>query len=225
MQKLSVSKRPGTIGANITTRTEKHGDENKPALTIKVKGILMTKSDLGRFYEDENIHDHLYTHERSSIIEPRCLNTVLTIGAKFKGAKVTILPQNAKEAIELKPATVDGIVLELQPGGHTLMSCSIKAAEPDDAAVNTGSLINQKCAISITGGKLAQKEDEDEDDGEQPELGLEGGGPADDDGDGSSEAEDEGEAGGGSPEESGISRQIRGSEAKKARKARKKNVH
>lgn len=220
MQMFNLSRRPGTIGGTITNRTEKHGDEDKPALTLKIKGVLVTKTDLGVSYADESIHDHMYSHAKSKIIEPRFENTVFLIEAKYKNAKVTIKPKTLPEALVLQPATISDIRLYAQPGGHTLADFTVKAAEPEGIVVNTGAMLNQKCSISISGGKLAQLEADAGDAEDQTQLELEGGGPEPTPAAGSPE-DDEGIAGGGQERESTIGRQIRSAEAKKKRASRK----
>jgi hypothetical protein len=168
MQTLTLSKRPGKIGSSINTRTERHGDDEKPALDIPVVAIPLTPEEVGNLLGDATSYDSLFTSTRSKFMEPRWLGVpYIPFAEKFKNAKVTINAGGAK--LVLKPATVQKIKLFLI-GDQVAMSCTISASP--DAGVQVLEMLNLKCVISILNGAVQDKAEN------QGELGLEGGGMA-----------------------------------------------
>lgn len=218
MQKLSITKRPASLGASIPTRTERHGNDEVGALTIPVRGILLFERDIIQMYNDEEAHSRLFTGGRSAALEPAFPNTVFVITDKFKGAKVTLKADTMEEALILKPATVENIRLTCEDaGGHIIMSCTIKGAPADDVSVDILKMLNRKCTIAILNGSVAPKGAADEADENQGELPLDEGGPGEDEDQQTTAEREEAEA-----TESVIGRQIRASEAKKKRASKKK---
>lgn len=218
MQKLSLTKRPASIGAGIPTRTERHGNDEVGALTIPVRGILLFEKDVIQMYNDPDAHSRLFTGARSAALEPAFPNTVLMITDKFKGAKVTLKADTMEDALVLKPATVENIRLVCEDaGGHVIMSCTIKGAPADDVTVDILKMLNRKCSIAILNGSVAPKGAKEEADENQGELPLDEGGPGDEEGQQTEVEQEETEA-----TESAIGRQIRGSETRKKRATKKK---
>jgi hypothetical protein len=229
MQKLSLTKRPAKIGAGIPTRTERHGDDEVGALTIPIREIALFSKDICAIYNDPDAHSRLFTSERNKgVLEPAFTDTIMTITNKFKGAKVTLKTDTMEEALILKPATVENIVLTPQDaGGLVVMSCTIKGAPADDANVNVLHMLNRKCTIAILNGSVVVKSAKDQVDEAQGELPLDEGGPAPEEPDYAA-ADDEGQQTAAERDEeegmSGIGRKVASSAAQKARKARKKKT-
>lgn len=218
MQKISLTKRPGYIGAGIPTRTERHGDDEVGAMTIPVRNILLFEKDVIQMYNDEDAHSRLFTGKRSAALEPAFPNTILYLTDKFKGAKVTIKTEAMDEALILKPATVENIRLECEDaGGHVIMTCTVKGAPADDVVVDILKMLNSKCTIAILNGSVTPVGAKEAADENQGELPLDEGGPGEDDGQQTAAEREEKDA-----TESAIGRQIRGSEVKKKRASKKK---
>lgn len=158
MQNLSLPKRPAVIGAAISTRTENHGDEKVPALTIPISNILLSREELGVILQDSEAWEALFTQTRSSQAEPRFLGIdPLNISDKFKDAKVTLTPDNTDEPLILKPATLSKMVIYLLTGGIAYMSCNVLGAPPPEMVVDVLSMLNRKCTLSILNGKLLDR--------------------------------------------------------------------
>lgn len=227
MQKLSITKRGGAlIGGSIVNRTQMHGKKEKvPAVSIPVGGIILTPEEFCALMRDPHAYEAFFTDERSAVMEPRFPGmTEIPIDDVFEGAKVTIAPQDTDEALILKPAKIGSIVVT-PIGGQPILRCMVSGAP--DIHLQTLTLLNKKCTISILNGSLAEKDDR------QKEIPFEGGGPeVGVDGEGKvnnltladvKREEDEATAAATTDVPEGrISRQIRGSEAKKARSNRKK---
>jgi hypothetical protein len=226
MQKLSISKRRGDIGGSIVNRTQKHGKKEKvPAVSIPMSMIL-TEEEFCALMQDAHAYEAFFTNERSQVMEPRFPGMEpIVISDKFEGAKATIKCEDAEESLVLKPATIGSIVI-MPLGGQATMKCMISGVP--DVHLQTLTLLNKRCTVSILNGALADRDEK------QKDLPLAGGGPnvADpesDDGEGDADdspdnettlaevQREENEA-----TESAIGRQIRGSEAKKKRAGKKK---
>jgi hypothetical protein len=228
MQKFSVKKRQGEIGGSIVNRTQRHGKTEKvPAVSIPVSAIILTEDEFCNIMRDPHAYEAFFTDERSQVMEPRFPGVDIILPWKFEGAKVTITPQDADEALILKPATIGGIVLSCI-GAQPFMKCMVSAVP--DVHLQTLLLLNKRCTISILNGSLADTDDK------QKDLPLAGGGPVvdgDEPPDGPLATLGNGE-GDGSPTlhdakqeeeqatESAIGRQIRAAEAKKRKKAKQR---
>jgi len=228
MQKLSITKRGGAmIGGSIVNRTQMHGKKEKvPAISLPIGGIVLTPEEFCLLMRDPHAYEAFFTDERSAVMEPRFPGmTEIPIDDEFVGAKVTIAPQDTDEPLVLKPAKVGSIVIT-PIGAQPIMRCMVSGAP--DIHLQTLTLLNKKCTISILNGALADRSDK------QKDLPLEGGGPqvsVEPGGEVKNETladlqreEDEATrlAQGGEETESNIGRQIRRSAAKTKRASKKK---
>lgn len=223
MQKLTVTKRGGAlIGGSMVNRTQMHGKKEKvPAISVRVSGIVLREEEFCVLMRDPHAYEAFFTNERSAVIEPRFTGlSRIPVGDTFEGAKVTLEAEDADEPLILKPAKVSGIGVT-PVGSQPVMDCMISGAP--DVHLQTLTLLNKKCNISILNGALAEKDDR------QRDLPLDGDGPnvaADDGADGQADepitTRAEVDAEEAEATESVIGRQIRQSEARKARATRKK---
>jgi hypothetical protein len=170
MQKLSVSKRRGDIGGSIVNRTQMHGKKEKvPAISVPVGGIILTPEEFCALMQDPHAYEAFFTDERSQVMEPRFPGMdPITISDKFEGAKATIKPEDAEDAVILKPATIGSIVIT-PLGAQPIMKCMISGVP--DVHLQTLTLLNKRCTISILNGALADRDEK------QKDLPLAGGGP------------------------------------------------
>lgn len=226
MQKLSITKRGSAlIGGSIVNRTQMHGKKEKvPAVSIPVGGIVLSPEEFCTLMRDPHAYEAFFTNERSAVMEPRFLGmSEIPIDDVFEGAKVTIAPDDADKALILKPAKI-GSIFVTPVGSVPVMRCMISGAP--DIHLETLTLLNKKCTISILNGSLADKDDR------QKEMGLEGGGPkvtVENSGEVKNETlaevereEDEATRAATGEGESRVGRQIRRSEAKAKRASKKK---
>lgn len=226
MQKLSISRRRGDIGGSIVNRTQMHGKKEKvPAISVPIGGIILTPEEFCALMQDPHAYEAFFTDERSQVMEPRFPGMdPITISDKFEGAKATVKPEDADEAVVLKPATIGSIVIT-PLGGQPVMKCMISGVP--DVHLQTLTLLNKRCTVSILNGALADRDEK------QKDLPLAGGGPNVDDGGADTAPDDAGDAAADAPTlaqakaeedaatESAIGRQIRKSEAKKRRQSKR----
>jgi hypothetical protein len=222
MQKLSITKRRGDIGGSIVNRTQMHGKKEKvPAISVPVGGLILTEEEFCALLQDAHAYEAFFTDERSKVMEPRFPGMdPITISDKFEGARATLKIEDSDEPLVLKPATIGSIVITPM-GGQPIMKCMISGVP--DVHLQTLTLLNKRCTVSILNGSLADRDEK------QKDLPLAGGGPnveAAGEGDGvetgdgptlaQAQAEED------AATESAIGRQIRHSESRKARASRKK---
>lgn len=226
MQKLSISRRRGDIGGSIVNRTQMHGKKEKvPAISVPIGGIILTPEEFCALMQDPHAYEAFFTDERSQVMEPRFPGMdPITISDKFEGAKATIKPEDADEAVVLKPATIGSIVIT-PLGGQPVMKCMVSGVP--DVHLQTLTLLNKRCTVSILNGALADRDEK------QKDLPLAGGGPNVDDGGADAAPDDAGDAAADAPTlaqakaeedaatESAIGRQIRKSEARKRRQSKR----
>jgi hypothetical protein len=219
MQRLSITKRAGLVGGSIVNRTQMHGKKEKvPAISVPVSGIILTEEEFCTILQDQNAFEAFFTDERSKVLEPRFPGIdPITLSDKFEGAKATLKIEDADEPLVLKPATIGSIVIT-PVGGQPIMKCMISGVP--DVHLQTLTLLNKRCTVSILNGSLADRDEK------QKDLPLSGGGPNLDGANGEDEADETTLAKVNQEEqeatESVIGRQIRASEAKKKRGASKK---
>jgi len=171
MQKLSISKRGGCqVAGSIVNRTQMHGKKEKvPAISIPVTGIILTEGEFCTILQDPGAYEAFFTSERSQVMEPRFPGIdPITISDKFEGAKATIRTEDSDEPLILKPATIGGIVIT-PVGGQPIMKCMISGVP--DVHLQTLTLLNKRCTLSILNGSLADRDEK------QKDLPLAGGGP------------------------------------------------
>lgn len=217
-QRLSITKRAGAIGGSIVNRTQMHGKKEKvPAISVPVGGIILTPEEFCTVLQDAHAYEAYFTDERSAVMEPRFPGIdPITLSDKFEGAKATLKIEDADEPLVLKPATIGGITIRCV-GAQPIMNCMVSGVP--DVHLQTLTLLNKRCTVSILNGSLADRDER------QKDLPLAGGGPTieeadEDDNDAPTLAQvnaEEEEA-----TESVIGRQIRAAETKKKRKAGKK---
>lgn len=224
-QRLNITKRASQIGGSIVNRTQMHGKKEKvPAVSIPVGGIILTEEEFCAIMQDANAYEAFFTAERSAVMEPRFPGMdPITISDKFEGARATIKPEDADEALVLKPATIGGITITCM-GAQPILKCMVSGVP--DIHLQTLTLLNKRCTVSILNGALADRDEK------QKDLPLAGGGPNVDEG-GDENGDDRPDGGDGTTladaereereaTESVIGKQIRRAEAKAKRAGKKK---
>ncbi len=164
--KLSLEKRPCQMGGSMSTNTEHHGDDDVGAIDIRLDGIMLGRSDLDALLGD-GAHAALYVTAASNGEEampdlrlPQLKPLVLK--DHFEGARVVLRPGFAgDEWLVFADCKVRQVKLELQSGGLTKLSCSVRARpDPEDV----GTLFewqNTEVMVEISDGKRAQPKAKD----------------------------------------------------------------
>jgi len=176
---LSLSSRPCLIGASINTRTEKHGDEDVPAVDIPVAGIMLTAEELGALVGDAYAHKALFDTKGKRMDPALPYFESFQLKHKFEGAAVDFELGLHKQHVGLDGAKLAGIKLTPRAGGLTEMSCKVQCVL--HAADDVGQLIqhlNREAQIEVTDAAQVEEKASSKQqdlpinnfgDGEQPE--------------------------------------------------------
>lgn len=158
---LELSSRPCII-ANVNLRTEKHGDEDKPAVDIKLSGIMLTKAELLRLTGDQQAWNLMFEQEKAgSVIEPvlQMFEPERYLKAKYEDCTSTIRFGMQKTEHELDEHKIKGIALKPQVGGMTELTLTIQQALDDTKIVaQLAEYQGQEAHVSITFGQISENE-------------------------------------------------------------------
>lgn len=168
MAALNLPKRVAKIGGSIATKTQFHGEEEVPAVSVPLSGLILDEGDVNRMFGQADAHSRMFRQENDMLM-PALRGAEIALHDKFKGAKVTI--KAGALGLKLAPANVSRIRLEPLPGGVVALSCTVSGAP--EGTVDVLGLLNADCTASILGGEIAARDNENQD-----ELPLAGGGPA-----------------------------------------------
>ena len=156
MATLNLTKRPAQIGATIATRTERHGEEEIPALTIPLKNIMLDEGDINRMLGLADAYGRLYIMQ-NKVQMPALAESTISVGDKFKGAKVTIRANG--QPLTFPGATVSRMRLAPQPGGVTALDCAVSVRPTENQHVDVLALLSADVMVSILGGAAARSEE------------------------------------------------------------------
>lgn len=164
MQKLSLTKRPAKIGKSINTRTEMHGKEEVPAHDIPVSGLIIDHNELNLLCGCDSAYNALYMAGDGNLVVPRfSAFAPFVVLHKFIGAKVKI--GTPAEDIEFSSAGLKDIVVEAKTGGHSEIHFKLQVTSKNKH-LDVPGLLNAAVTISIRSAELEVKNEQ------QPELPM-----------------------------------------------------
>lgn len=158
---LTLSKTPCRIGSSMSTNTEHHGDEDVCAIDIPLDGIMLARADLDALL-GEGAHAALYVtpapNGEEALPEIRLPQLrPLALKDHFEDARVVLRPGFADdEFLVFAGCKVGKVKLELQAGGLTKLSCSVRARPDPEEVGELFSWQNSYALVEITDGKRAQ---------------------------------------------------------------------
>lgn len=164
---LKLDSRSCKIGPSINSRTEKHGDEDIPAMDIPLSAIPLSKDELNALLGEPLAWNSFYNERKDGFAEP-LLKGIKPIGleAKYEGAEVTLrLGLNLLE-VELLDVKLTKLKLEPTAGGATSLSLTVQCLLEDHAKA-LYSWMNHDASVEIMTGDPVEAEKS-----EQPELPL-----------------------------------------------------
>lgn len=174
MQLISKST---TLGVNINTRREKHGNDSVPAKDLRFKGIMLTRLELDdlhglgtweRFYVEGN---ETVTHK------PFFDRTAqMRLSGKYPGSTVKITCGVHAKEIDIEDATVKRLVISGEEGGLTALDLTVSAlAENWSGDLKyLEQFLDKDVTVAVMFGDESASDDdddetdEDEDQGELP---------------------------------------------------------
>lgn len=173
---LELSSRPCMVD-NVNPRTEKHGDDDVPAVDVKLSNIMLSKAELIRLTGDPQAWNLLFQQEKGTApVEPtlQCFDGERYLLAKFEECASTIRFGMQKTEHEFDNHKIKGISCKAVVGGLTAVTLTIQQSL-DDTRI-TGHLHEyqgKEAHVAITFGKISENEKRqknlalnDEDDGD-----------------------------------------------------------
>jgi len=136
---LNLNRRAAHIGVSFNGRREKHGDEDVPALDIKLEGITLGEKEFNALLGDPHAEEAFFDPpgKTSTLVVPRFPKLdSLKLKDKIKGVKVSIWLDGKDTPILLDGCDLAKITLDPQDGGTVALSCQVQCSEPGDKAVS-----------------------------------------------------------------------------------------
>jgi hypothetical protein len=178
---LTLDKRPCRIGGSLNSRTEKHGDEDVPALDIPLEGLMLTKEELNALTGDAYMHDALFSHRSQGKLDEPILRMFrpLVMREKFEEGQVLLqVGLGADIEIELKDVKLARVTLEPQVGGLTACSVQVQCTPTAETVAQLWPYMGHEADCELTFGKKVTKAEKQKElplnsfgEGEQPEQG------------------------------------------------------
>ncbi|MFO1465844.1 MAG: hypothetical protein U1F35_05295 [Steroidobacteraceae bacterium] len=156
---LTLKTRPCRIGPSINTRTERHGDEDVPALYIPIGAVLLNDEEINTLLREPLAHEALF-NTGGAMPEPMLpMIKALKLKDKFEECRVALLLGLKREKIELQGVKVAKVSIEPLPGGLTAMEFTIQTT-PDDLefAPLLLAFLNREAEIDVDFGQVAKED-------------------------------------------------------------------
>jgi hypothetical protein len=158
---FEITARPCII-ANVNLRTEKHGDEEKPAVDIKLSNIMLSKAELIRLTGDAQAWNLMFETEKpGGVFEPtlQCFESTRYLKAKYEDCVSTIRFGMQKTEHELEEHKVKGIAFDPVVGGMVALTLTIQQALDDTKIVaQLAEYQGQEAHIATTFGQVSENE-------------------------------------------------------------------
>jgi hypothetical protein len=169
---MILNRRPGKIGANIPSRTEKHGDDNVPAFDVPLEAIMLTQSELNELMNEPLTSVAWFNDRKDGLAEPLFKNVKhFSITDKYEASSVTIGVGLKEQLFTLEDVKL--VKLKLSPcvGGLTELKLTVQA-KIDDTNTSLFEYLSKDCSVEIEFGAIS---DEEKAKSRQPELNLDAG--------------------------------------------------
>lgn len=173
---LALDSRPAKTGVNLSTRREKHGDENPPAKDLRLKNILLTKDELNEFFDDKHAWDMLYNERKGKPADPFWAEKLgaLPVPGKWRESMAAITFGLKPYTCTFTAARLSRVSLEPQVGGLTAMTLTLSCLKSNIGG-DLGSLddyLDSTVHVSLAFGEPAGEEEDEDEDEDHPQLDL-----------------------------------------------------
>lgn len=167
---LDLSSRIAQMGPTINDRTEKHGDEDVPAMDISVSGIMLTIPELAVLLQTAETEVKRLFNMRAQPIEPALSMLEIACLVKLEDVDVALELGLDQYELALPACGVKLTGLTRCTGGLTELSCRLQY--PGDLGGDDLERLreakNKQIEIAFSGGKIAEKKQARK----QPELDM-----------------------------------------------------
>lgn len=159
---LELDSRPCRI-ANVNPRVEKHGDEDVPAVDIKLVGVMLSKAELIRLTGDSQAWNLMFQQEKAgSVIEPtlQWADGWRYIDAKYIECASTLRFGMQKTEHEFDDHKVKGVAVRGVVGGLAECMLTIQHAFEGDTRVmaQLTEYQGKEAHVTLTFGKVDEGE-------------------------------------------------------------------
>jgi hypothetical protein len=166
---MILNKRPGRIGANISSRTEKHGDDNVPAFDMPLEAIMLTQTELNELMNEPLTSVAWFNDRKDGLAEPLFKNVKhFAITDTYEASSVTVYVGLKEQLFTLDDVKLVKIKLTPCVGGLTELKLTCQA-KIDDTNTSLFEYLSKDCAVEIEFGAVSESEKKK---AAQPELNL-----------------------------------------------------
>lgn len=166
---MILNRRPGKIGGNIASRTEKHGDENVPAFDMPLEAIMLTQAELNQLMNEPLTSVAWFNDRKDGLAEPLFKNVKHFAITDTYEASIVTLGVGLKERV-FALEDVKLVKLKLTPcvGGLTELKLTVQA-KTDETNSSLIEFLSKDCNVAIEFGSVTESEKAKSN---QPELNL-----------------------------------------------------
>ncbi len=154
---LELSSRPCMLD-NVNLRTERHGEDEVPAVDIKLSNIMLKKDELIRLTGDKDSWNLMFEQEKSgSVIEAtmQWCDGWRHLDAKFIECNSTLRFGMQKTEHEIENHKIKGAAVRALTGGSAELMCTLQVALEDTKIVaQLAEYQHKEGHVAITFGKV-----------------------------------------------------------------------
>lgn len=154
---LSISDRPCHLSNAMSTNTEKHGNEDVPAIDLGIDGVILNAADLDSLL-GLGAHKAFYITPRSEELPKIRFPHLgpLKLEPKFENATVRLTVGIDGDEIGLEGCKVSGLAITLAEGGLSSLAFKVRATPESDTVGDLFVHLNSKARIEVLGASKVQ---------------------------------------------------------------------
>lgn len=157
---LTITRRAARLGSSVNVRTEKHGDDDVPAIDVTVSGIMLEPEELNALLEDPKAYDALFRRDDQDFPQPTFPQLKpFSLESKFEGVLVQLHVGPKPSIIELTDTKLNRVTLTPQPGGQTALSVQVQATPSEKVIGQVSTYMNHEVSVELSGGEKAKPKD------------------------------------------------------------------
>jgi hypothetical protein len=166
---MILNRRPGRIGGGVNSRTQKHGEENIPAMDIPLVAIMLTQAELNELMNEPLTAVAWFNDRKDGLAEPLFKNVKhFSIIDTYESSSVTIGVGLKEQLFTLEDCKLVKIKLSPCVGGLTELKLTVQA-KIDDTNTPLFEFLSNDCNVEIEFGSITADEKAKS---KQPELNL-----------------------------------------------------
>lgn len=148
---LRIERRTATFGGGMSTRTEKHGDEDVIACDLSVAMRLPGGRALANLLIGETAEHLLWTDNGGGVLDVR-FSTIgpIALAEKIESVKVDIWPRGLKDGkVTFADANLARVKLKPLPGGVLELTFQLQARPEEDEFDQLADCLNRDVEVEL----------------------------------------------------------------------------